>query len=459
MRRAFHVALAAVAMGVGSLLMGGVCDPTPVVHEAAFGGLTLRYWQISKERVGRTEVETTFAVQLRNDSGLAVPLVEAHAALDPGSPHAVVVGDLTFAEPPGGTPLRSPEDLVVRVDRSQPFAPSAIEWSFDAPGLEIAPSLDPSRTVSGVLGSAGGALVLQLSDIQSITLDLPPGALAAPTTITMTAITDVPDTDLVANFLAGVQLAPDGLELQVPATLLIDPVDWNTVNGGVVTAAGDGSRLQVVPSMHLGTELSATLEHFSSASGMGDVCPPGDATCGGGNWSRCFAHADCALLGLVPVVTATCANARCRQGRCKLEKYSPPPDFEGELNWCEVHLSGEAYNACERLECWNNAVCERISSCRGENDKCKSDCQDPNGCIGSIDKLIPYVEEPFPCYTRYDCQQNIDCCTLVDGVNQGTCTPYHVQYCSGDIGQRCFWSSVNVPGCICTTTIPVNPPQ
>lgn len=100
---------------------------------------------------------------------------------------------------------------------STPFGP--------AEDVTVVPVVDEGASVTEpVEAAAGGRLVLALTDGTEFTLDVPGGALAEDTTITMTALSDVTGHPFdVDAFVAGVRLEPAGLQFEESASLEIVP--------------------------------------------------------------------------------------------------------------------------------------------------------------------------------------------------------------------------------------------
>ena len=87
--------------------------------------------------------------------------------------------------------------------------------------MKVTSTIDSKRAVTGNIGPKGGALSLTDAAGNKFTLTIPANALYGTEAIVMTPVTaaaGVPGTGLAA-----VQLAPDGLTLMTPATLVIQP--------------------------------------------------------------------------------------------------------------------------------------------------------------------------------------------------------------------------------------------
>lgn len=148
---------------------------------------------------------------------------------------------------------------------SSDASPSSAEEAQDAVGGDPGPNpstieftLDESAAATSTIGSEGGSLTTVSTGVEA-TLTIPPGALAAPTEITMTPVSEA-ESDLV-QLAAGVQFAPSGLLLAEPAVLEFKvetvpadlmAVSWNQSGGEVVPtviAPPSAGRLQI-PIVH-----------------------------------------------------------------------------------------------------------------------------------------------------------------------------------------------------------------
>ena len=141
MKSLAHALLAALAF----LPVAVGCDkPLPVVHEVQIGDLTLRYQQVSSQRVNRTEFEFAFDATLHNAS--PVPLGELRLALSSQSAATAVVTPL-LAFPSVSTGIDAPIDVPFRIrqDRTVPFDPAQLQFALGA----RAPALLASAPADG----------------------------------------------------------------------------------------------------------------------------------------------------------------------------------------------------------------------------------------------------------------------------------------------------------------------
>jgi hypothetical protein len=90
-------------------------------------------------------------------------------------------------------------------------------------GLNVTVEIDKKQTASRLIPRSGGSLSLTAKDGSKFTLDVPGDALAADTTITMTAVMSLDGAALDNNTPTAVQLEPSGLFFKEMATLTIVP--------------------------------------------------------------------------------------------------------------------------------------------------------------------------------------------------------------------------------------------
>jgi hypothetical protein len=115
--------------------------------------------------------------------------------------------------------------------------------------------------------NTGGTLTAMGADGTRYTLSIPPGALPADTTVSLTPVAEISGLQLGGGLLNGVQFAPEGLILNTPATLTIvpaNPLPLTQFIGFGYTALGDHFHLE--PMEGDGTTVIMAVRHFS---GMG----------------------------------------------------------------------------------------------------------------------------------------------------------------------------------------------
>ena len=124
--------------------------------------------------------------------------------------------------------------------------------------------LDSSSAKTQVVQSSGGTLEVAATDGSFFVLEIPAGALAAPTQITMTPVARAEGLPGSSRMVATVQLAPDGLQLDKFAKLTIQPaapVDEAEVYGFAYSGVGSDAHLHPVQGDPGNVEL--LLSHFS----------------------------------------------------------------------------------------------------------------------------------------------------------------------------------------------------
>ena len=208
-------------------------------------------------------------------AALIVPLGGCGAA-DPAATGvataaATTPGEATAA--PGGA-TGAPASAAADTDEPQAaFVDGPITPAEPLPALGSATfTVDGAHVAEGVVAAGGAPLELALTDSAGLTwtLTIPAGALAARTRVTMTALRDVRSADIPIPLAGGVRLEPDGLRLDLPATLAVSGAG---VGRGTVLLGGahDGTAMDVTMPAASGGVAAASLAHFSSyAAGAGD---------------------------------------------------------------------------------------------------------------------------------------------------------------------------------------------
>jgi hypothetical protein len=113
-------------------------------------------------------------------------------------------------------------------------------------GNTVAPVLDASRSTAATIGATGGTLSTTAQNGTTLELKIPQGALAGSEKLTMTPIQSMAHGGV--RFIAGVQLAPDGLELLKAAELDVHPARRTGRSGQVALGyEGTGSQFGLVP--------------------------------------------------------------------------------------------------------------------------------------------------------------------------------------------------------------------
>ena len=144
----------------------------------------------------------------------------------------------------------------------------------------FAPVLDTARRVTAEITQDGGTIEATTADGRTVKLVVPPGALVDPVTIAVTPVLSIGGWPTDGDVVAAVDLQPDGLRFQRPATLTLQ-ADRDLTGLAVTgfTYAGDGTSLHAFPASFAGHDVTMTLMHFSgygAAGGRaGDLATPG----------------------------------------------------------------------------------------------------------------------------------------------------------------------------------------
>jgi len=127
----------------------------------------------------------------------------------------------------------------------------------------VTPTLDPSRTVSARIPVSGGTLQATGADGTGYTLTIPPDALTADTTISMTPLSGLSGLDLAGGHLAGVQFEPEGLSFFREVSFRIDPPEGAHHSALGLVAHGDGTEIHRYPLTPNPDLLELPMLHFT----------------------------------------------------------------------------------------------------------------------------------------------------------------------------------------------------
>lgn len=125
--------------------------------------------------------------------------------------------------------------------------------------------VDPGRAGSALVPRTGGTVTVTGADGTTYTLTVPSGALAQPTTITLTPVTSLTGAPGGLQHTMAVRAAPEGLAFAIPATLsIVPPAGGPTVGWLGISTTGAGGGLGVLPAVRSqGTIVVAGIAHFS----------------------------------------------------------------------------------------------------------------------------------------------------------------------------------------------------
>jgi hypothetical protein len=147
--------------------------------------------------------------------------------------------------------------------------------SAPAAPIDIAVTPDTVDAAGEIISAVnGGTVTATGGDGTAYTLEIPPCALVFDTTITLTPVERFDGHAFVtqpSNTL-GVSMEPDGLELFVPATLRVRPVEpVPDARFAAVDFLGDGREIAAVGYQLDGNELMFRVSHFSGLGGLWPV--------------------------------------------------------------------------------------------------------------------------------------------------------------------------------------------
>ena len=138
--------------------------------------------------------------------------------------------------------------------------------------LDVQLTLDSAHSVSQSITPDGGTLQATAQDGTLYTLTIPKDALLNDLTISLTPVSAIDNLPLGSKGLAAVQLAPEGLNLLEPATLVIKAKTRIPAKELVSFAyAGDGKDLHLYPLDGDPSQTTFQILHFSGyGAGQGD---------------------------------------------------------------------------------------------------------------------------------------------------------------------------------------------
>jgi hypothetical protein len=130
--------------------------------------------------------------------------------------------------------------------------------------LSVSVTLDTSHAVTQTMTSSGGSLTATGADGSSYTLTLPSGALSDTTAITVTPIQSLQPLPPGATLAGGVDLAPDGLQLIKPGTLVMKLAHSPAVQNQLGTSySASGQDFHLTPLTTDATTITFPIIHFS----------------------------------------------------------------------------------------------------------------------------------------------------------------------------------------------------
>ena len=141
-----------------------------------------------------------------------------------------------------------------------------IDFTRPGKGLDVKVELDKAQTSSEKIGKPGGSVSLTAADGSKFRLDVPPDALDAETTITMTAVKSIVGAPLDNKTPTAVQLEPSGSKFKETLTLTITPAKEIPIEKQTVFGyEGDGKDYHLMPVDAKSKEIKVKLLGFSAA--------------------------------------------------------------------------------------------------------------------------------------------------------------------------------------------------
>lgn len=157
---------------------------------------------------------------------------------------------LAACVPGGRTPAPVPQELAWLLEQ-------------DAP-TDVTPVLEPDRTTSAVLGAAGGVLEATAADGTTYTLTIPADALRGDTEVTLTPVTSMTGSPFEETASYGVEIGPDGTQLDAWATVEIVPSSPVAADSAILYQyGGEGHDVRFALPTPGSTGFSISTDHFS----------------------------------------------------------------------------------------------------------------------------------------------------------------------------------------------------
>ena len=150
-------------------------------------------------------------------------------------------------------------------DRIDPGDVVAVQFADIVVRPPATVTVDAGRAASALVPRTGGSVTATGADGTIYTLTVPSGALAQPTTITLTPVTSLTGAPGGLQHTMAVRAAPEGLTFAIPATLAIVPAAGAPASGWLgITATSAGGGLGLLPAARTqGTIVVAGSSHFS----------------------------------------------------------------------------------------------------------------------------------------------------------------------------------------------------
>ena len=167
--------------------------------------------------------------------------------------------------PPANTKF-CPDSYVTRAQMAA-FLHRALGLGTASNTLRVHLVMDDSHRKTAEIGPDGGTITGATSSGQSWTLTVPPGALSNDVLVVATPIAHADGLPAAGGFLAGLDFAPEGLRLMLPATLHMATPRGISDSGPISFGyRGDGSDTFLIANSLDETGITLSLLHFSGAA-------------------------------------------------------------------------------------------------------------------------------------------------------------------------------------------------
>ncbi|MFA6238028.1 MAG: hypothetical protein WC635_11915 [Bacteriovorax sp.] len=134
--------------------------------------------------------------------------------------------------------------------------------------MKIGVTLDTEKVTKKIVAKTGGTLTLTATNGDTFELTIPPKSLQADTEITLQKVKSVKHPKLsAAAHYSSVEISPDGIKLQVPATLIFKPKSAYPIHSLTPFSAqadGDETHLAMLVGKQAPNEIKLALLHFSN---------------------------------------------------------------------------------------------------------------------------------------------------------------------------------------------------
>ena len=144
--------------------------------------------------------------------------------------------------------------------------PPELAWMLtQSTPADVTPTADPARAATAVIPVSGGALTATAEDGTTYTLTIPAGALRTATAVTLTPVTSLAGSPFDETASYGVEVGPDGTQLDAYATIEIVPATPIPADQQLLFQyRGEGDDLRfALPTPGASAAVSISTDHFS----------------------------------------------------------------------------------------------------------------------------------------------------------------------------------------------------